>query len=130
MALALKRVKVYLKSAAILAGTVAVLLVVVMNRNHTADFWFFHKYENVGVLWLILATATSSILVWWGAGKVVGVVRDLRELRRTREAERLAVNQSLRDQELTEREKRIDEKIRRSIATDKETVSRSDHQEG
>lgn len=116
MTLALKRLKVYLKLGAIGAVIVLGLLVVLMNRQNTADIWLFRGYEDVNVLWLILVTSGVSILGWWGLGKLVRVVRELREVRRLsrQEAERQAQERLAR--ELAERERRIDEKLRRSIA--------------
>ena len=76
MALALKRLKVYLKLIAISAAIAMVLLVVLMNSKRTADVWFFHEYRDIPVLWLILVTAVLAIVGWWGVRKVIGVVRD------------------------------------------------------
>jgi len=51
-----------------LIGTLAVLagcvLVIVMNRNNRADLWFFHGFEQVPVLWLIVVTAAVSVVGW------------------------------------------------------------------
>ncbi len=118
MTLALKRAKVYLKVGAIVAVVVVGLLVFWMNRGRTADVWFFREYSQIPVLWLILITGTSSILGWWGVRKVIGVVRDLRELRRARESERQLSEQRRLADQLAEREKRIDEKVRRSLTED------------
>ena len=115
MALALRRIKVYGKLGATVAVVAAVLLVVLMNLSLTADVWFFHKYEKVPTFWLILVTAVSAIVGWWGIRKVVGVVRDLRELRESKATERQREEQRRLTEELAKREKRIDEKLRRSI---------------
>lgn len=118
MALALKRAKVYLKTGAIAAVIVIGLLVFWMNRGNTAKVWFIHEYPEIPVLWLILITGVSSILGWWGVRKVAGVLRDLRELRRARDAERQINEQRRLADQLAEREKRIDEKVRRSLTED------------
>ena len=115
MALALKHVKVYLKLIAIVAFIVMALLVVLMNRDNTADIWFFGRSPDVNVLWLIAVTSGASILGWWAVSKVFRVVRELREVRRLRRNELQADEQRRLARELAEREKRIDEKIRRSI---------------
>ncbi len=115
MALALRRIKVYGKLGATVAVVGAVLLVVLMNLSRTADVWFFHDYRQVPTFWLILVTAASAILGWWGIRKVVGVVRDLRELRASKAAQRERDDQRRLGEALVEREKRIDEKLRRSI---------------
>ena len=115
MGLALRRIKVYGKLGATIAVGVAVLLVVLKNLSLKSNVWFFGEYPNVPTFWLMLVTAVSAIVGWWGIRKVVGVVRDLRELRASKAAERQREEQRRRAEEIAEREKRIDEKLRRSI---------------
>ena len=115
MALALRRIKVYCKLGATLAAVGSVLLIALMNLSRTSNVWFFHEYKEVPTFWLILVTAVSAIVGWWGVFKVVGVIRDLREMRASRAAERQREDQRRQAQELADREKRIDEKLRRSI---------------
>ena len=116
MGLALKQIKVYGKLGATIVVVGAGLLVVLMNLSRKADVWFFHEYPQVPTFWLILVTAGSAIVGWWGIRKVVGVVRDLRGLRQARQAAHQRDEQQQLARELAEREKRIDEKLRRSIA--------------
>ncbi|GMU21952.1 MAG: hypothetical protein AMXMBFR13_20400 [Phycisphaerae bacterium] len=116
MALALKRIKVYLKLTAIVTVVVLVLLIVLKNQEYRTDIWFFRQYEQINVLWLILITAVCSIAGWWLVSKIFSTLRELRELRRTRQSEEELARQRRLAQELAERERRIDEKIRRSIA--------------
>ena len=118
MALALKQLKVYLKLIAISAAVAMALLVVLANRKRTADVWFFHEYNDVPVLWLILVTAGLAIVGWWGVRKVIGVLRDFRDLRRAQEAQRQVDEQRRLANEVAQREKRIDEKLHRSITED------------
>ena len=115
MTLALKRVKVYLKLIATCAVVVIVLLVVLMNRRNTADVWFFGRYRDVNVVWLILVTSVASVLGWWGVRKIFRVLRELRQVRQLRRKQVEAEEQRRLARELAEREKRIDEKVRRSI---------------
>lgn len=115
MALALRRIKVYGKLGATVVVVGAVLLVVLNNLNRTSNVWFFRTYEDVPTLWLMLVTAASAILGWWGIRKVVGVVREMRELRASKAAQRERDDQRRLAEALVEREKRIDEKLRRSI---------------
>ena len=115
MKLALRRIKVYGKLVVVGAIAVVALLIIFMNRSRTADVWFFHAYSDVNVLWLILITAVASIVGWWGLRRIAGLVRDVREFRKTRQADALASEQRRLAKELAEREKRIDEKVRRSI---------------
>jgi len=115
MSLALQRIKVYLKLTAIAAVVAVILLIVLMNLDKRTNVWFFGSYEQVNVLWLILITAVSSIASWWVVLKVFGTLRELRDLRQAR-ADRQKIDEQQRlARELTEREKRIDEKLRRSI---------------
>ena len=116
MTLALKRLKAYGKLVAIIAVVAIVLLVVLMNRDNTADVWFFGRYQDVNVVWLILVTSASSIGGWWAVRKTVMVIRDVRAVRRQRKQEVREQEQRRLAEELAQREKRIDEKIRRSIA--------------
>jgi len=115
MVLALKRLKVYLKLSAIGVVVLVVLLVVLMNREHKADIWFFKYYEGVPVLWLILVTALSSVAGWWGVSKIFRVLRELKEVRQAQSAEKQRLEQKRLAEELANREREIDEKIRRSI---------------
>lgn len=115
MALAARQIKVYLRLVAIGAVGLTVLLVVLMNLKYRADIWFFGKYEDVHVLWLIAVTAVGSIMGWVVVRKVFSVIRDLKELRKAkRDEQKISAQQRLAD-ETAEREKRIDEKLRRSI---------------
>ena len=118
MTLALKQLKVYLKLAVIVAAVAMVLLVVFKNRGRMADVWFFHEYSDVPVLRLILVTAVLAIAGWWGIRKVIGVLRDLRDLQRSKVTQRQVDEQRRLAEEITQREKRIDEKLHRSITED------------
>lgn len=115
MSLALKRIKVYLKLSAIVAVIAIILLIILNNQDYKTDIWFFGLYRQVNVLWLLLVTAVISIASWWIVIKIFGTLRELRELRRARQAREKMAEQQRLAQELAEREKRIDEKLRRSI---------------
>ena len=118
MALALNRAKVYLKLTLILAVLLIVLLVVIMNRQKTVDIWFFRIYTGIPVLWLILVTGVTSVLGWWGVRRVFSVLRELREVRRASMAEAKLSEQRRLAEDMADREKRIDEKVKRSISND------------
>ena len=115
MALAARQIKVYLRLVAIGAVGLIVLLVVLMNLKNRADIWFFGKHEDINVLWLIAVTAAASILGWIVVRKIFSVIRDLKELREARLHEQRMSEQKRLADEAAEREKRIDEKLRRSI---------------
>jgi hypothetical protein len=116
MTLVLRRIWVYFKFIAIVAVIAMILAVVLLNREYTATVWFFGKYENVNVLWLMLITAISAIITWWGVFRIFGVVREMRELKRRGQAEQALQEQRRLAQEMAERERRIDEKVKRSIS--------------
>ena len=115
MSLALKSIKVYLKLSAIVAVVLLILLIILMNKENKADIWMFGDYQDVNVLWLLLIRAVSSIASWWLVIKIFATLRELRELRRARQTRENMAEQQRLAQELAEREKRIDEKLRRSI---------------
>ena len=115
MGLALKQFKVYLRLGAIIAVVLIALLIVFMNRNHKADIWFFGYYQQINVIWLILVTAIVSVLGWWVVSKIISVVREVSQVRRSVKTEKRLDEQRRMADQLTDREKRIDEKISRSI---------------
>jgi len=115
MGLALRRIKVYCKLGLIGAIVIVLVLVVSLNRNNTADVWFFRTYQDLNVLYLMVVTGIGSIVAFWTATRIRGVLKEAREVREAqREAERTAEQKKLAD-ELATREKRLDEKLRRSI---------------
>lgn len=115
MTLALKRIKVYVKLIAIVAVVASILLIVWFNLDNTAKIWFFGTYEQVNVLWLMLITAILSIASWWIVAKIFATVRELRQLQHAQTSQQQIEEQRRLAQEMAEREKRIDEKLRRSI---------------
>ena len=115
MGLAFRGIKVYSKFIAILIVAVVVLILVLKNKGNTADVWLFHRFEEVNVLYLILVTAIGTVFLWWVIRRVFKVVRDVRDFRRHTRQKKLETDQQQRQQELADRERRIDEKLRRSI---------------
>ncbi len=119
MALALRRIKVYCKLALIGAVLLVVLLTVLFNRNKTVDVWFFGEYTGINVLYLILMTAAGSIGVFWIVTRIRGILTEVREVRAERRAAARLEEQKRMAEELANREKRIDEKLRKSITEEK-----------
>jgi hypothetical protein len=120
MSLALRQIKVYCKLALIGAVIITVGLTVLFNRNNEATVWFFRTHEKVNVLYLILGSAVVSIVAFWIATRIRGVIREFRRVRdEKREAVRRA-DQERMAKEITDREKRLDEKLRRSLSEDSE----------
>jgi len=118
MGLALRRIKVYCKLALMEAVAVLIFLVVVCNRQNEADVWFLTKFEKVNVLYLILVTAVSSVVLFWAITRIRGVIREVRLVREERRNAEQAAQQKKLSEELADREKRIDEKLRRSIESE------------
>lgn len=119
MGLALRRIKVYCKLGLMAAVAVVILLVVVCNRQNEADVWFFTKFEKVNVLYLILVTAVSSVVLFWAITRIRGVIREVHLVREERRNAEQAARQKKLAEELADREKRIDEKLRRSIESER-----------
>ena len=78
MALAFKRIKVYVRLIVLVAVALAVGMLVFQNRSHTATVWFISEYQDVSVLWLTLCVGLGSIVVYWLMGTVVRLRRDMR----------------------------------------------------
>lgn len=114
MSLAFRQLKVYLRIALVVLIGVGVALVLFKNRAYEVRFWFFglgDATEPVNVVWLMLCTAIGTLLTWWGLSIGWGLIRDRRELKRLRANADLVSAQAKREAELTEREKRLQEKL-------------------
>ncbi|MGB9626390.1 MAG: hypothetical protein ACPMAQ_16170, partial [Phycisphaerae bacterium] len=77
------------------------------------------KFEKVNVLYLILVTAVSSVVLFWAITRIRGVIREVRLVREERRNAEQAARQKKLAEELADREKRIDEKLRRSIESER-----------
>jgi type VI protein secretion system component VasK len=115
MNLAFRRFAVYCRLALMGAVVVVLALIIWMNRENRVGFWLFGPHEDVNVLYIILITAIVSVAVFWIVTRVRGVLRELQAVR----AEKLrAADEAARQRqanEVAEREKRLDEKLRRSL---------------
>lgn len=115
MSLAFRQLKVYLRIALVVLIGIGVALVLFKNRAYSAGFWFFwlrdDETQPVNVVWLMLCTAIGTLLTWWVLSIAWGLIRDWRELKRLRANADLAKAQAVREAELTEREKRLQEKL-------------------
>ncbi|MFQ6048711.1 MAG: hypothetical protein ACE5K7_05045 [Phycisphaerae bacterium] len=115
MKLALKQIRVYAKLAAIGVVVLVVVLVVWFNRQHRVSVWFFHSFEDVPVLWLILVAGIGSIICFWVVSKIWRTWGELRELQRDKRAQRQLAEQRELMERLAEKERQIDQKLQRSI---------------
>lgn len=123
MQLAFRKVRTYARLTLMVAVAVVVVLVLFKNRNHQATVWFFHKYENINVVWLLVITAAGSVVAAWLTRGVFQVIKEVKRIRTEEESERLLRDQATRAQELLEQEKRIDAKLRASLESKDEDSS-------
>lgn len=115
MSLAFRTIRVYFKLGVVGAIIVCTALVVLFNWNKEADVWFFHTFEKINVLYLILVTAIASISSFWIINRVRGVVHDVRALKKERRDAQTLAEQRKLAADMADREKRIDEKLNRSL---------------
>ena len=127
MTLAFKQVRVYVRAAIVIFVAAAVGLVLLQNLEHTVVFWFFGLTpgEPINVVWLMLCTAGGTLVAWWTAIVALRLYREMRELKQMRTIESAAKGQSERAAELDNRERRLDEKLKRAI-TDVEEEKNTD----
>lgn len=114
MSLAIKRIKVYVRVLIVAVLVVTIGLVLFKNRNNSVGFWFFgltDESKPTNVVWLLVWTASSTLLVARIFWYLRGVWRDLHELKQT-DAHRAAIKeQEKRTTELAERERRLIERL-------------------
>lgn len=121
MRLAAKRVGVYVRTTLVVIVVIAIGTLLLKNRNNEVAVWFFGVTDEsvpINVLWLILVTAAGTLLTWWVLRMARHLLRDIREIERVRERKQLEATQRAKEAELADREKRIDEKLRRAIGSD------------
>ncbi len=124
MSLAIKRFKVYLRTLLVVVVVGAIGLVLFKNRSHTVAVWFFgltHEDDPTNVVWLLLWTAGGTLTAWRVAWFARGLWRDLREVGRLAAIEEATRLHEKRAAELDERERRIEEKLKRTAASDGES---------
>lgn len=98
-------------------GAVALLLVLVLvlNWNNRATVWFFHKFEDIPIIWLLLVTGFGAIVAAWVTKGFFRVMSDWSRLRHQAENSRKLKDQQQLANELAEQEKRIDDKIQHTL---------------
>lgn len=118
MRLAIRTFTVYLRVVVVLLVVAAIGLILFKNRTYTVNVWLFgltDPEKAVNVVWVILATAVSSLTLWWIVSLGRGLVHDFRELRRERE---LALTQQVTQQrvaELDARQQRVEEQLKHKV---------------
>jgi len=124
MTLAIKQVKVYLRTIVVVLVVGAVGLVLFKNRANYVEVWFFgltDESKKVNVVWLMLSTALGSLTAWRVVWFARGLWRDMREVARLKAIEETEKQHKQRAAELEERERRIEEKLKRAAASDGES---------
>ena len=115
MSLAFRKLRTYARLTLMAAVAVVVVLVLFKNRNHRATVWFFHKYEDINVVWLLVITAAGSVMAAWLTRGVFQVIKEVKRIRTEEESKRILKDQATRAHELLEQEKRIDAKLKASL---------------
>ena len=118
MKLAFKWLKLYGRGGLIVAVLGVVGLVLLKNRGHTVAFWFFGLTDDqrpVNVVWLILCTSAATLVSWWVLSLGWGLVRDMREVHRLRAISNANKELTQRATDLQERERRVDERLKRAL---------------
>ena len=121
MKLASSRLRLYVRGGSVLIVVVAVALVLFKNRAHEVRFWFFGLTDPsrpINVVWLIVCTAAATMIFWWVAVLAWRLGRELRDLRHRRALEGMTKKLDERAAALNERERRVDDKLRRAIMDD------------
>lgn len=114
----MRQIIVYSKLIIVCAALLLVALIVFMNRSFKSNFWPGADGEPVSTLWLMLATAITSVLLFWVFAKTRRVFRELTQVRAEQAmAARLSEQERLK-KSLDDQERRIDEKIKRAIGPD------------
>jgi hypothetical protein len=114
MSLALRRVKVYAQVALVGVLVVAIAIVLFMNRKNSVSFWFFgftDDAKKVNVVWLLVWTASTTLVVarlFWFAR---GLLRNWRELHRAEQVAEATEAQKKRAADLEERQRQLDAKL-------------------
>lgn len=111
----MKQISVYARLTVVIVLLVALVVVIFMNRNYKTNFWPGASGEPVATLWLILATAILSIIVFWLLAKTRRVFKDLSQLRAEEAQEAKSAETERLRKTLADQERRIDEKLQRAL---------------
>ncbi len=106
---------VYLKAALVIVLGLLLLIIVLANRGNKTDVWLLVQYEKVPTLWLIAVTAAVSIASFWVLTRVRGLMAQMRKVRMEREESERMARQKALAAELSETERRIDQKLGRAV---------------
>lgn len=113
----LRQFVVYGKVTIVAAILLLVAIVVVKNWQFKTRFWPWANERDVPTLWLMLATAVFSILVFSAITRLRRVFKELSEVRNEQARQKEGKAFAERQRRLDEQERRIDEKIQDALHT-------------
>jgi uncharacterized membrane-anchored protein len=122
MGVAFRQLRVYVRLVIVLVVALGVGLVLVQNRGNAAPVWFFGLTDAqtpVNVVWLMLCTAAGTLISWWVLSLAWGLWRDMREVKRQHAENQAKEELGRRMAALDERERRLDEKLKRAIVDER-----------
>lgn len=108
MSLAFQQIKVYVRLAAVLFVAVAIAIVLFMNRRNEVSVWFFwltDESRKINVVWLLLTTASATLLcarVLWVGRTLYG---DMKRLRASEQEKKKAEDLRRREEAVARRER-------------------------
>ncbi len=114
MIISWKQVKVHLRTSLVVMVAFAIAMVLFMNRNNTVSFWFFGLTDTdkkINVVGVIVSTAAATRLAWWVFSLGWGIWRDMKELQVEQQKEREQQANQVRENRLSDMERRIDDKV-------------------
>lgn len=112
----IREILAYTKLVLVIALGLAVLTTVVMNQGRKADVWLWEAQE-LPTLWLMAATALVSVVLFWVLTKLRRMIVEVRQIRERRRHEREATQQRELARQLSEQERRIDAKLRKTLSS-------------
>jgi len=116
MSKSLHRFWTYFKLGLVIGLGLLILVTVIVNRNYKTDVWLFVKFEQVNTLWLIVVTAVLSIVTFWAATRVRGILAAVKKVKDEKAEEEKQAKQRAIAAELSATERRIDEKLQKAVA--------------
>lgn len=117
LGLAYKRAKVYIRLGLLVAAAVAITLLLIGNRNHETAVWFFwltSPETRIPVGWLMVWSGVGALIGWYILLYSLSMWRDLRDVGRLEATRKMESEYKQRERRLSEREKRLDDKLNRS----------------
>lgn len=114
MKLAFKRATLYLRICVLVVVGGAIALTLFQNRRNDVSVWFFgltDTEQKINVVWLMLCTSVGTLIAWWAASLVWGLLRDAKELRNVDAAKHAAESVHEREKSLDDRERQLKKKF-------------------